>query len=370
MKKITAILSSLLFVLTLYAGSYSQASKYEYQIPKKMNDGWEVSSLSAEGIDPGPILDISAQIRDIDQIDNVLSMLIVKNGKLVHEVYSPYVQRNTLYWMASITKTVSSTLIGIAIDKDYIESVDAGVVDLLPEFADAVKDPKFKDIKLKHIMTMSSGMEWFEKISYNNPKNSEFQMVESEDWIRYVLSHRVQHEPGTRFLYNTGGIHLLSAVIKSTTGLYVNQFAEEHLFHPLGIYSYQWNRDSRGYPCTGGTDGGVGLRSRDLAKFGWLFLRDGTWKGKRIISQKWINEATKKNPLLPGRRSHYSYNWVPGTISVNNKRFEYRGTFGYGGQLLYIVPELDLILIFTADLAEGGMNTRTLAQKAFRAIVK
>jgi CubicO group peptidase (beta-lactamase class C family) len=185
-----------------------------------------------------------------------------------------------------------------------------------------------------------------------------------------VLSHSVKHNPGSRFLYNTGGIHLLSAVIKSTTGLYINQFAEEHLFHPLGIYSYQWNRDSRGYPCTGGTDGGVGLRSRDLAKIGWLFLRDGTWKGKRIISQKWIDEATQKYPILPGGRSHYSYNWFPGSMTANGKTFDYRASFGYGGQILYIVPELDFILIFTCELAEGGMNSQTLAREAFRAIVK
>ena len=326
--------------------------------------------MSAEGIEPGPVLEVSARIRDIDDIDNVLSMLIVKNGKLVHEVYSPYVQRNTLYWMASITKTVSSTLIGIAIDKGFIQSVDSRVADLLPEYADAIKDQKFKGITLKHIMTMSSGLDWHEQVSYNNPTNSEFQMVDSEDWIRYVLSHPVKDEPGSRFLYNTGGIHLLSAVIKSATGLYINQFAEEHLFHPLGIYAYQWNRDSRGYPCTGGTDGGVGLRSRDLAKIGWLFLKDGTWKGKRIISQKWIDEATRKYPILPGGRSHYSYNWTPGTMTINRKRFEYKATFGYGGQILYLVPDFNVILIFTCDLAEGGMNSRMLAMKVFKAIVR
>ncbi len=364
------IFINIVFILGLISYAKGQDTQYVYSIPQQLSDGWEVSSLTAEGIEPGPILELSAQIRDIDQIDNVLSMLIVKNGKLVHEVYSPYCQRNTLHWMASITKTVSSTLIGIAMDKGFIPDVNTSMVDLLPEYKDAVRDPKFKDITLKHVMTMSSGMEWYEQISYNDPKNSEFQMVDSEDWVRYVLSRPVKTEPGTRFLYNTGGIHLLSAVIKSVSGLYINQFAEEHLFHPLGIYAYQWNRDSRGYPCTGGTDGGVGLRSRDLAKIGWLFLRDGTWKGKRIISQKWINEATQKYPVLPGGRSNYSYNWFPGSLTVNEKQVDYKATFGYGGQILYLVPDLDLILIFTCDLAEGGMNSRILAFKAFEAIVR
>lgn len=264
---------------------------------------------------------------------------------------------------------MTSTLIGIAIDKGLIKDVNISVAELLPDYADAIKDPKFREITLRHIMTMSFGMEWFEQTSYNNPQNSEFQMVDSEDWIRYVLARPMATEPGTQFLYNTGGIHLLSAVIKSVSGKFINTFAEEHLFHPMGIYSYQWNRDSRGYPCTGGTDGGVGLRSRDLAKIGWLFLRDGTWKGKRIISKKWSDEASKKYPLLPGRRSYYSYNWSPGTMTVNGRQFDYKATFGYGGQILYIVPDMDLILIFTCELAEEGVNSRSLSKQVFEVIV-
>ncbi|MFC2118804.1 serine hydrolase domain-containing protein [Bacteroidota bacterium] len=369
-KRIITIQLTGLLLLSFFSCTQAQNSDYKYSVPKKLSDGWEVSSLEAEGIEPGPILEISAQIRDIDLMDNVLSMLIVKNGKLVHEVYSPYCQRNTLHWMASITKSVSSTLIGIAIDKGFIKSVNESVVDLLPEYKNALKDPKFRNISLKHIMTMTSGIEWNEQVSYNNPRNSEYQMVETDDWMRFVLSHDVNNTPGTGFLYNTGSIHLLSAVIKSVTGLYANQFAEEHLFHPMGIYGYQWNRDPRGYPCTGGTDGGVGLRSRDLAKFGWLFLYDGTWQGQRIISQKWIAEATKKYPLLPGRRSYYSYNWFPGTKTVNGISFDYKATFGYGGQILFIVPEYELILIFTCELAEGGYNSNILADKVLSAIIK
>jgi CubicO group peptidase (beta-lactamase class C family) len=369
MSKRRRALSHLIVItlLSIAANTRGQSSHVDSP-PEQLNDGWEVSSLSAEGIDPAPIEAISARIADIDDIENLLSMLIVKNGKLVHEAYSPYVQRNTLYWMASITKTVSSTLIGIAIDKGYISGVDAAVADLLPEYADAVADPRFGEIQLKHVMTMSTGLEWFEHgSSYNDPRNSEHLMVDSEDWIRYVLSHRVRDEPGTVFLYNTGAMQLLSAVIKSATGVYINQFAEEHLFHPLGIYAYQWNRDSTGYPCTGGTDGGVGLRSRDLAKIGWLFLYDGTWRGRRVISKEWIKEATRGHMEMRGGR-YYGYNWFPGSMSVGRDRVDYVATFGYGGQTLYLVPELDLILVFTCELSEPGVNTRPLALEVFEAV--
>jgi CubicO group peptidase (beta-lactamase class C family) len=358
------------FVFSAHADIFSQTSAYVYQIPKKLNDGWEVSSLSDEGIDKEAIEEISREIADIDSYDNVLSMLIVKNGKLVHEVYSPYCQRNTLHWMASITKTITSTLIGIAIDKGFIESVDAKLYELLPQFADAFKDPEKKKIALKHIMTMTSGLDWNERVSYNDPRNSEWQMVESEDWMSHVVSHPVKDEPGTRFNYNTGGIHLLSAVIKSVSVLYAHQFAEKYLLHPMGIYGYQWNKDPMGYPCTGGTDGGLGLRTRDIAKFGWLFLRDGKWKGKQIVSEKWIKEAPKTTLLTRGRGSTYGFNWTTGARSVKGKRFEYIASFGYGGQILYIVPEYDLIIVFTCELAGGDSGVNTLVRKTFEAVIQ
>jgi len=236
------------FIIASNLSGGLQAHKDMYRIPKKLNDGWEVSSVSEEGIDREAIEEISALIADIDSYDNVLSMLIVKNGKLVHEVYSPYCQRNTLHWMASITKTVTSTLIGIAIDKGLIPAIDTKLHELLPQYAQFFSTPDKRKIALKHILSMTSGLDWNERVSYNNPSNSEWQMVESEDWMRYVVSHPVKDEPGTVFNYNTGGIHLLSAVIKIASGLYAHQFAEEHLLHPMGVYAYQWNRDPKGFP--------------------------------------------------------------------------------------------------------------------------
>jgi CubicO group peptidase (beta-lactamase class C family) len=357
------------FVFLLSYVCFSQTGEYEYQVPKKLNDGWEVSSLKDEDIDEDAIEEISRIIRDTNSYENVLSMLIIKNGKLVHEEYSPYCQRNTLHWMASITKTITSTLIGIAIDKGFIESVDAKLHELLPQFADQFKDPEKRKIALKHIMTMTSGLEWNEQVSYNNPQNSEWQMVESEDWMSYVASKPMRDEPGIIFYYNTGGIHLLSAVLKSVSGLYAHQFAEKYLLHPMGIYAYQWNKDPMGYPCTGGTDGGLGLRTRDIAKFGWLFLKDGKWKGNQIISEKWVKEAPTTHMTTKGRGRSYGFNWMTGSRTINGKRFDYIASFGYGGQTLYIVPEYDLIIVFTCELSGADSGVNLLVKKTFEAII-
>lgn len=357
-------------VLLFSSVSISQTDEYTYQVPKKLNDGWEVSSLAAEGIANEALDEVSRLIRDRDSYEYVLSMLIIKNGKLVHEVYSPYCQRNTLHWMASITKTVTSTLIGIAIDRGFIESVDARLHELLPQFADDFKDPLKRTIALKHILTMTSGLEWNERVSYNNPQNSEWQMVEEEDWMSYVASRPVKDKPGTTFNYNTGGLHLLSAVIKNATGLYAHEFAEKHFLHPMGIYAYQWNKDPMGYPCTGGTDGGLGLRTRDIAKFGWLFLKDGKWKGERIISEKWVREAPHIQISPEAKRTRYGFNWMTGTRVSKGKRFEYVASFGYGGQTLYLVPEYDLIVVFTCELTGEDSGVNMLVWKTFDAILQ
>jgi len=190
-------------------------------------------------------------------------------------------------------------------------------------------------------------------------------MVEAENWMTYLLAKPMAAEPGTRFNYNTGSIHLLSAVIKSVSGLFAHQFAEKYLLHPMGIYGYQWNKDPMGYPCTGGTDGGIDLRTRDVAKFGWLFLRDGKWKGKQIISEQWVKEAPRNYTEMSGRR-RYAYNGFSGSMTVNQKQFDYIATFGYGGQTLYIVPEYDFILVITCELAESASNANLL-RKVFEA---
>ncbi len=347
-------------------GLSPQDSGDDYRIPIQLNDGWEVASLKEVGIDQGKIEQITQEIRNDERFDRIHSMLIVKDGKLVHEAYFWGYQRNSLNVLASITKSVSSTLIGIAIDKGFIKSVDESVVSLLPEYSELTKDPKTQAIQLKHILTMSSGLDWLEHgTSYNDLENSEWQMVDSEDWIEYVLSKPMKDTPGTVFLYNTGGIHLLSAVIQSATGMRTNIFAEKYLFEPLGIYAYQWNRDSTGHPCTGGTDGGVGLRTRDIAKFGWLFLHDGKWKGKPVVSEAWVKLATRRHIKNPRGGQYYGFCWFPGTLRRGGKEVEYVASFGYGGQTLYLVPELDLIIVFTCELTEENTNVFVPVRKTF-----
>jgi CubicO group peptidase (beta-lactamase class C family) len=208
-------------------------------------------------------------------------MLIVKNGALVHEVYFGRYNRDILNPLYSVTKSVTSALIGIAIEEGFIDGLEVTLLSVPPEYADQVDDERKHEITLEHLLTMRSRLEWDEgTYPYTDPKNSHYNLSRATDWMAYVISKPLKDTPGTQLVYNTGAVHPLSAIIKQTTGQHADQFARKHLFGPLDIVSHYWSRDPKGYPSTGGSNGGLSLRARDLAKFGYLFLNRGRWNGK------------------------------------------------------------------------------------------
>jgi CubicO group peptidase (beta-lactamase class C family) len=324
----------------------SYAGDYVYEAPRQYDDDWKVSSLQAEGMDTDIITRLTNNVRD-GRFEGINSILIVRNGAIVHEAYFDGYDRESLQTIYSITKSVTSGLIGIAIDNGVIDGVDETVADLLPDYAKTIKDGRLKDVTLEEILTLTSGIEWDEKsVPYNDPGNSEYHQVRSRDWVKYVLERPIRDEPGTRYIYNTGSVHLLSAIIKSRSGLYADQFAEKYLFEPLGITRYDWNTDPKGYPCTGGTHGGLEMRTRDVAKFGMLYLRDGKWNGKQVISEDWVRKSTSKH-LTAFDNTDFGYLWWLIKLKIRDTPVDIVYGAGYGGQSLALVPELDLMWVFT-----------------------
>lgn len=327
-------------------------SPHIHPLAEKYTDEWEISSLSDEGMNEEKIASLTEQIR-IGKFKGIHSFLIVKNGKLVHEVYFKGYNKESLQEIFSITKSVSSTLIGITVDKGFIENVEQSMIDLLPQYKQEIKNPNISKIKLKHILTLSTGLEWYERsYSYSDSRNTETKMVKTNDWMKFVLTRPQQHEPGTVYNYNTGSVHLLSAIIKNASDLYADEFAEKYLFKPLGIKVYHWNKDKNGYPCTGATHGGLRLRARDLAKFGLMILRDGNRKGRQIVSQHWVEKSTIKQMEIANNINSMGYLWWPGSYTFKEKKISYIASFGYGGQTMYIVPDLDLVFIFLCWTSE------------------
>ena len=236
---------------------------------------------------------------------------MVRGGKLVYETYRPGEDRiprplgviphdaGTLHDVRSVTKSVVSLLIGIALDRGLIAGVDQPALAYLPDYA-ALRTDDNQRILLRHLLTMTSGLRWNEDLPYDDPKNSLRLMNEAADPYRYVLEQKLVHEPGKWWEYNSGNTMLLGAVLRHATGKELPDFAREALFEPLGITEVEWiDVPPAHQPAAWG---GLRLRPRDMAKIGQLVLNGGTWKGRRIVSADWIAELTQPR-LGPGPRS-------------------------------------------------------------------
>jgi len=251
--------------------------------------------------------------------------------------------------MQSVTKSVTSTLVGIALGQDKISGVSVKVMDFFNENEIGNVDDWKRDLSLEDILTMRSGIDWNESISYTNPENSTIQLEASENWVDFVINRKMDAEPGTVFEYNSGASVLLSYIIKESTGMYVDEYAEKYLFGPLGIENYYWKKTPTGLPDT---EGGLYLEIHDLAKLGYLYLHDGIWEEDRILPQGWVESVVTPHveDTTPGNdRNNLGYGYQWWLIPYKDDPVSYIYTcLGYGGQYLFVVPEYDLVAVFTA----------------------
>lgn len=305
--------------------------------PAFTNDGWEVSSLAAEDIDEASIQTLVRRIHDESR--NVHSFLIVRNNKLVLDAYFAGWHRDRIHDMRSATKSVNSTLVGIAIDNGFIENVNESMFDFFPQYLHLSNDSK-REIQIEHLLTMTAGFAW-DQTGEPNRVNDEVEMEGSEDWLNYVLKKEMNEAPGKRFVYNSGCSNLLAGIIKESTGDHANVFAEKYLFSPLDIKKYYWRKRDDGL-CNAGA--GLLLRPRDMAKIGQLFLDSGVWKGRQVVSKEWVKAATTPFKQNGG---NYGYQWWITSVKVEAQTFSMYLAAGNGGQYIFVVPAQNLVVVFT-----------------------
>lgn len=333
---------------------------------------WAASSPEAEGLNGAALAALDAEFAAGTR-GQVTGMLVVRHGKVVFDKsyrhdfdrlfegrdpargpynyydpdWHPYYQHGPLHTMQSVSKSVTSALIGIAIGRGELPGVDTK---LMPYYAGDFRlpdaDPRRADLTLRHLLTMTAGIKWDEStVTYTDPANSCAGMEKSDDWIQFVLDQPMADTPGTRFVYNSGATELLSQLLKKATGKQADEYAAEHLFAPLGITTTYWKRTPKGLSDT---EGGLYLTARDLAKIGYLYLHDGVWDGRRLLPEGWVNAST--TPLVdtrPGqpRSRKYGYQWW--VLPYGDGSQHAYAALGYGGQRLIVVPEHDLIAVFT-----------------------
>lgn len=313
-----------LFVLAIVLLSFVQACASDPAGPKV---------TGTQGIDNATLNAVFAHARGMPR---GLSLVVQRNGVLVREEYFNGSTQSYVHDVRSVTKSVISILIGIAIEKGFIPSVDEPVGTYLQPLVDDLR-PEVASVPIRQFLKMSSGLDWHEL----DGGDSYDTWVTSDDMIQHVVDLPMVHSPGARFLYSTGASHLLSVVLTEATGQSTSDFAREHLFDPLGIGATTWLQGNRGYN-TGGM--GLGIRARDMAKIGQLFLDNGSLNGSQVVPAQWISESTA--PLLPTRVTvrHYGYLWWIGTVGGET----FYLASGYGGQFILIHPGLDLVVVSQA----------------------
>lgn len=340
--------------VTGYQSRSAPSCGYRYRVPPQADGEWEIASLEREGIDGAKIASMMQQLID-GNIPNIHSVLIVKNGRLVLEEYLNGYARNAKHDLMSASKSVTSILVGIARDQGKIDSADARLLSFFPSYRDIDWGGLKKEIRLKHVLTMSAGLDWNAwKCAGSDDQETTTEMIRSPDWIEFVLARKAVDPPGTRFLYSNGLTLLLGAIIKNTTNLSADEFAAEHLFRPLGITDFTWQKNAAG---TVNTAWGLRLRPRDMAKIGYLMLKDGNYKGQPIVSSAWVRESTTsrftENILLGGG---YGYQWWCGKTVINEKEIDLFYAAGKGGQNIFVVPALDLVVVMTSKTSNDGLG--------------
>lgn len=352
MKNRYIIIISLFFILTVSQMSCEDKSTDPQRIdipeqPQDIQDGWAISSMDDQQIDPEMIGQLSAAVQD-GNFGEIHSMHIARHGHLVvDEYYREDHAQQDIHFLASVTKSIASILIGIAIRQGHILGIHQDIKDFFPQQSSHFDaDPRKQSIKLWHLLTMSAGFHWQDGTGAN-PESDDYKVhITADDAADFILSKTLLHEPGTRFDYNGGCSILLSIIIKNMTGMHAQEYAAIHLFAPLGITDYHFQHIHDGHTDL---NGGLSLRPRDLAKLGQLFLNDGRWNGQQIVTEEWINESVN-DWIATDEVEHYGFQWwlrplsnVQGHIPQSNDIFF---ASGFGGQKLFVIPYLDLIVVF------------------------
>jgi CubicO group peptidase (beta-lactamase class C family) len=355
-------LDKILFVLLLFLvgcekeivpGNTVQ-TKYIYQKPQDLTDGISVSDLQNEGLDSMTIKILMDSI-DAGAYGIFHSLLIFKNNKLVLEEYFNDWNPNDLHPLFSVTKSLASAVIGIAIDQGHISSVEAPAHDLLSTFEQVEWSEQHKEITLHHLLSMSAGYEWDEDgTSYDNPDNPHYKMIESDDWIKYLLELPLQFSPGERFNYNTGISTLFSLIGQEATGERFDHFAYEHLLSKMDIHDFNWHFLSGDYAATGGSYGGIHLRSRDMAKLGLLYMNEGKWNNENVVSKTWVDESLAPHINITQTGSFtYAYQWWRNeqVIDKDGTQIQVPYAVGHGGQYLFMINEHNMLVVITSPFS-------------------
>jgi CubicO group peptidase (beta-lactamase class C family) len=327
---------------------------YCYSQPEQDDDGLKTESIFRYTSDSSSISKLVKEVID-QKYGRMKSLLILKNNKLVLEEYFYGYKRNELQQNRSCSKSVTSILLGIALDRQNVVDTGKSIFDFFPAYASLKNDGR-ENITLEHVLTMMAGFEW---------NDIPPEMFHADDCFQYILSRPLEAEPGEKFIYNSGCTILLGGVVNFLEAMKTEVFAEDFLFTPLAITDYIWETHIDGTLLCGS---GLSLRPRDMAKIGLLVLNEGKWQNKQIAPQEWIRMSTephvRESPFF-----NYGYQWwhhsrntlqwwkEPHTTSP--EEHDLVTAMGHGGQYIMVIRDLNLVIVTTASDFEDGRLARS-----------
>jgi CubicO group peptidase (beta-lactamase class C family) len=364
----------------------------QMQAQDKAPDGdWPAVKPAAVGLDVGALASFDADIaagkyglvdsllviRDAKQAlarsyahdyANIYGEFVRREGPLNHDLngpynyfnsqFHPYYQHSGMHTMQSVSKTISSITIGIAMGRnEFPADLDAPILKYFDEYRIANMDERKQRITLRNLLNMTAGLEWNEDLPYNDPKNSCDVMEAQFDWVQYVINQPMAAEPGKSFVYSSGVTQLLSHIFKKATGKNVDEYAAQYLFQPLGI-PYHWKHTPTDLPDT---EGGLYISSASLAKIGFLFLKNGRWQSKQVVPADWVKASVTPAMTVEDEGRHWGYGfqwWLQPWGNAPEKKFAWAAR-GLGGQELRIVPEYNMVVVMTGwDLLPSKQEPR------------
>lgn len=324
------------FGSAMFVALLGSAVAGEAPAPVWPTEGWQTSTPEEQGVDPAAL----ARLVELGARQSMDSLLIVRHGKIVLDAYYAPYSADMPHVVNSVTKAVIGTLASFALKDGLLTGTDQPVLPFFGERSILNLDDRKKAITLQTLLDMTSGLTWEEGLG-EGPPLSVIDMERSGNWIEFILNRPMAATPGDGFNYNSGNPHLLSAILAKVTGMSTEDYAKARLFGPLGITSWNWRRDPQGI-SSGGY--GLALHPRDMAKFGYLYLRNGEWDGKQLVPTGWIdkvNHATVDMHLSFAPAWRYSnFFWALPNSNVY-------WASGYHCQLIVVYPALDLVAVTT-----------------------
>ena len=295
-------------------------------------DGWRLADPADQGVDPNALEAVDARVPD--EVPALSALLAARNGYLVFERYYGGQDLETPINVRSVTKSVTGTLAGTALRSGLLYGIEQTVGETIPDRISEGADPLVADVTLWQWLTMTSGLQWD---AYGDWQR----LLSAPDWVAMTLGLPVVGTPGQTYVYNTGGSHVLGVTVAEAAGKPLEEYADEVLFTPLGIAPGDWMRSPQGEVSAGS---GLELTARDMLKIGYLYLRNGEWDGEQIIDSEYANAATTWQSAgdSTGACAGYGYQWW---ITATGAGYPAYFALGYGGQHVFVVPALDLVVV-------------------------